>query len=163
MATYETELLARVVALQKEAMASINVRCDAVPYFFHVQEAFPYFTNRISANPVSDEGSEDLDVNRPLVIMRLIVGHITEGYKGQPESKLYEWGPLIKTYFQRRTNWLRTASGPYATRVDNLISARMIDSGGFRIFQDSGIGATTVGRELQLQCEFSESIEQVYY
>jgi hypothetical protein len=31
MATYETELLARVVALQKEAMTSINVRADAVP------------------------------------------------------------------------------------------------------------------------------------
>lgn len=162
MPTYETELLARVVALQKEAMDSISVRADAVPYFFHTQEAFPYFTNRIAANPVTDEGSEDLDVNRPLVIMRLIVGHITEGYRGQPQGKLYEWGPVIKTYFQARM-WLQTASGPYAERMDDLIAARVIDSGGFRQFQDSGVGAITVGREFQLQCQFTESIEQVYY
>jgi hypothetical protein len=162
MATYETELLARVVALQKEAMTSINVRADAVPFFFHTQEDFPYFTNRIAANAVTDEGSEDLDVNRPLIIMRLIVGHVTEGYRGQPEAKLYEWGPVVKSYFQARM-WLQTATGPYAERMDELKLARVIDNGGFRHFQDSGVAATQVGREIQLQCEVYESIEQVYY
>lgn len=163
MPSYETELLARVVALQLEAMASINVRADAKPHFFHAQESFPYFTNRIAANPIGDDGSEVEDLNRPLVIMRLVVGHITEGFKGEPEGKLYEWGPVIKTYIQRRSNWLQTATGPYAARMDNLQSARVIDAGGFRAFQDSGINAIQVGREIQLQCIFDEFIEQVYY
>lgn len=164
MATYETELLARVVALELEAMASIGVtKCDAVPYFFHTQEGFPYFTNRISANPIGDDGSEDLDLNRPLVIMRLIVGHVTEGYRGQPEGKLYEWGPVIKTYIQSRSNWLKTATTPYTTRMDGLQSARVIDSGGLRIFDNSGLGVNQVGREFQLQCVFDESIVQAYY
>ena len=163
MATYETELLKRVAALQLEAMASISVRADAKPYFFHTQESFPYFTNRIAANPIGDNGSEVEDLNNPLVIMRLVVGHLTEGYKGEPESKLYEWGPIVKTYIQRRTNWLQTATGPYAARMEGLQSARVIDAGGFRAFQDSGINAIQVGREIQLQCIFDEVIEQAYY
>ena len=163
MPSYESELLARCVALQLEAMASINVRADAKPYFFHVQERFPYFTNRIAANPIGDNGSEVEDLNNPLVIMRLVVAHITEGYKGEPESKLYEWGPIVKTYIQRRTNWLQTATGPYAARMEGLQSARVIDAGGFRQFQDSGIPAIQVGREIQLQCVFTEQIDQDYY
>lgn len=163
MPTYETELLARVAALEIEAMASIGVNADAKPYALHTQEAFPYFTNRISSNVIGDDGSEVEDFNRPLVVVRLVIGHVTEGYKGQPESKLYEWGPVIKTYIQQRTNWLKTATAPYTTRMDNLQSARIIDSGGFRIFDNSGIGVSQVGREFQLQCIFDEFIEQVYY
>lgn len=163
MATYETELLMRLVTLEKEAMASIGVTADAKPYALHVQEAFPYFTNRVAANPVSDDGSEDLDLNNPLVIIRLVIGHVTEGYKGQPEGKLYEWGPVIKTYLQRRSNWLQCATAPYNTRMDGLQSARVTDNGGYRIFDNSGLGVNQVGRELQVQCIFDESIEQVYY
>ena len=162
MATYETELLNRLVALEIEAMASIDVRADAKPYALHVQESFPYFTNRIQSNPVSDDGSEDLDLNNPLAVIRLVVGHVTEGYKGEPESKLYEWGPVVKTYIQRRM-WLQTATGVYSVRMDNLQSARVTDNGGFRIFDNSGLGVNQVGREFQVQCIFTESIEQVYY
>lgn len=162
MPTYETELLNRIVALEIEAMASIGVRVDAKPYALHAQEAFPYFTNRIFSNAIGDDGSETLDYNRPLVVMRLVIGHVTEGYKGQSESKLYEWGPVIKTYIQQRTNWLMTDTEPYTTRMDNLQSARIIDSGGFRIFDNSGIGVSQVGREFQLQCIFYEEITQIY-
>lgn len=163
MPTYETELLNRLVALEKEAMTSIGVSADAKPYALHVQESFPYFTNRIAANTVTDDGSEDTDLNNPLVIIRLVIGHATEGYKGQPEGKLYEWGPVVKTYLQQRANWLQTAAGPYATRMDNLQSARVTDNGGFRIFDNSGLGVNQVGRELQVQCIFTASIEQIYY
>lgn len=162
MPTYETELLNRVVALELEAMASINVRCDAKGFFYWTQESFPYFTNRIASNGVADDGSEVFDINRPLVIMRLIVGHITEGYKGEPESKLYEWGPIVKAYIQNRSDFLECANAPYNTRMDGLRYCKVIDNGGFRIFEDSGLGTKQVGRELQLQCEFVEVLEQVY-
>lgn len=161
MPTYETELLKRVAALQIAAMASINIRADAKPYFYHVQESFPYFTNRIVTNPIGDNGSQDEDLNNPLVIMRLIVAHVTEGFKGEPEGKLYEWGPIVKTYIQERSEWL-IATG-YPNRMDNLQSARITDAGGFRVFSDSGLSVNQVGRELQMQCIFDEHIEQVYY
>ena len=163
MASYETELLNRLCALEIEAMASIGVIAYAKPYALHTQETFPYFTHRITSNPVTDNGSEDLDLNNPLAIVRLVVCHVTEGYKGQPEDKLYEWGPVIKTYLQNRTNWLQTASGVYHARMNNLQSARVIDSGGFRIFENSGIAVNQVGREFQVQCIFDESVEQVYF
>lgn len=162
MPSYETELLNRVVALELEAMASVGIKADAKPYFFHTNEGFPYFTNRIASNLISDDLSEVEDINKPLVIMRLIVGHLTEGYKGQPESKLYEYGPLVKSYIQNRSDFLQCATAPYNTRMDGLRYCKIIDAGGFRIFEDSGIGARQVGRELQLQCEFDEFIEQVY-
>ncbi len=160
MPTYETELLARVAALEIEAMASIGVRADAKPYFIHVQESFPYFTNRIATNQVGDDGSQDEDLNNPLIIVRLIVGHLTEGYKGEPESKLYEWGPIVKTYINRR-QWLTSAA--YPLRMENLQMGRMIDAGGFRIFEDSGLGTKQVGREFQIQCIIPEYIVQIEY
>lgn len=160
--TYEQELLARVVALELEAMASLNVRADAVPYFFHVQESWPYFTHRIASNAVADDGSEDVDYNRPLVIMRLVVAHLTGGYRGEPEGRVYEWGPPVKSYIQARTNWLISAAFPVA--MAGLQSAHIIDNGGLRVFKD-GVSETIqqVGREFQLQCVFDEYVEQVYF
>src|SRR6185436_14029235 len=99
MPTYETELLERLCTLELEAMASIGVtKCDAKPYFIHAQDRFTYFTNRIASNPRGNDGSEDLDLNNPLVIIRFVVAHLTEGGRGQPESKLYEWGPVVSSY-----------------------------------------------------------------
>lgn len=161
MATYETELLNRLAALEIEAMASIGVVANAKPYALHTQEIFPYFTNRISQNPVTTDGREVLDYNRPLVIIRLVVAHATEGYRGQPEANLYEWGPVVKTYIQSRM-WLQSAA--YPLRMNNLSAeSRVTDNGGFRIFENSGLNVNQVGRELQVQCVFDESIEQVYY
>jgi hypothetical protein len=160
--SYMNELLARVVAIQKEAMASLTppVPVDSVPRFNHVQEAFPYFTNRIADTPVSDDGSQDEDVNSPILLMRLVVDHVTSGYRGEVEAKLYTWLPVIKTYFNERM-WLQSAA--YPLRMENLQSARVINSGGLRIFDNAGIAAVQVGAELQLQCIFPEFIEQVYY
>lgn len=162
MPTYEEDLLARVVAIQIEAMQAIGVKADAKPYFYHTQGDFPYFTNRIADNPVSDDGSEEYEYNNPVVIMRLVVGHITQGYKGEPEARLYRWGPHIKAYFDER-QWLTSAK--YPTRMDNLMArTRVLNTGGMRAFQNDGIEALQVGRELQLTCTILEGIiEQDVY
>lgn len=161
MPSYETELLNRMVALELEAMASINVRADAKPWFIHHQDSFPYFTNRIAANTRTNDGSEVFDSNNPLVIIRFVVAHLTEGVKGQPESKLYEWGPIVSTYIQERSNWLQSAV--YPDRMDDLTGATVTDNGGFRVFSDTGIGSLQVGREIAVQCIMSEFIERVGY
>jgi hypothetical protein len=159
--SYLNDLLARVVALEKEAMSSLSINADAVPYFNYAGSGFPYFTNRIADTPITNDGSEDIDLNNPLVIMRFVVGHATEGYKGEIEAKLYTYLPAIKTYIQQRSNWLQSAA--YPTRMDNLQSARISNAGGLRVFQNEGINSTQVGAELQLACIFDEVIEQVYY
>lgn len=158
--SYETELLQRVAAMQLEAMTSIGVKADAKPYFYHTQDDFPYFTNRIAANPRTDNGAEDFDFNTPTVVMRLVVGHLTEGYRGEVETRLYEWGPVVSTWFQEHM-WLTSAAFP--ERMDNLSITRLTDNGGLRAFQDSGIDATQVGREIQFTFTFDEYIEQDEY
>lgn len=163
MPTYMTELLDRCVALQKEAMASISVACDAKPYFFHWQEKGPYFTNRIPTMGIATDGSEVEDLNQPTVIMRLVIGHLTESYRGIPESKLYEWMPVVKTYFQQRM-WLQTATGPYAERMENLLPpSRIVNIGAIGPLNSAGINQIQVGCEFALSCTFYEHIEQVYY
>lgn len=159
--SYLNDLLDRVVALEKEAMASLSINADAVPYFNYPGSGFPYFTNRIADTPVTGDGSEDIDFNNPTVTMRFVVGHATEGYKGEIESTLYSYLPTIKTYIQRRSNWLQSVTFP--TRMDGLQSARIVNAGGLRIFQNEGINSTQIGAELQLVCIFDEYIEQVYY
>ncbi len=160
MATYLTELLDRTVAMQIEAMASIGKTVDAKPHFWHVQEAFPYFTNRIVDNPITDDGSQDEDLNQPVLVMRFIIAHITAGYKGEKERNLYEWLPVIKTWFNEH-QWLTSAA--YPLRMDNLQQARIVNNGGIRAFENVGIPVVQVGAELQLACIFPEYIEQYQY
>lgn len=160
MATYLTELIDRAVAMQIEAMASISVTVDAKPMFWHTQESFPYFTNRIADNPISDDGSQDEDLNQPILIMRFVVAHITAGYKGEKERNLYEWLPVIKTWFNEHM-WLTSVA--YPLRMNDLQSARIVNNGGIRAFENVGIPTVQVGSELQLACIFPEYIDQVQY
>jgi hypothetical protein len=160
MVSYLNELLDRVVAIQKEAMLSINIAADAWPYFYKTSESFPYFTNRIADVPITDDGSQDEDVNTPLVIMRLVVAHLTSGYKGEAERRLYEWMPVVKTTFNQR-QWL--TSNAYPVRMANLQEVRVINNGRFVQEKNDGIDATQVGVEIALRCVFVEYIEQDQY
>lgn len=154
-------LLNRVAALQKEALLSLTpaVTADAVPYFIHTQETFPYFTNRIGGDDIQYD-SEEFDRDTLVVTMRLVVGHITSGYVGEPESNLYTYIPALKTYFNER-EMLQSAA--YTTAMTGLIRARVTAHLGFRVFQNAGISAQQVGTEFTLTCEFDESIDQAYY
>ena len=156
------ELLLRVRDLEIEALAALTspVTCDAVEYFYHVQEDFPYWTNRISGIAVTGD-SEEFDFDTYEVTMRLIVGHITEGYVGDPESTLYLYIPHVKLFFNEREH-LQTTSGDYDTAMIGLWNARIGNSPGLRIFTDAGISAQQVGTEFVLTCEFEEEITQVF-
>jgi hypothetical protein len=160
MPSYLNELLARVVALQLEAMALLEVPADAWPHFLQPQDTFPYFVNRVANTPIEDDGSEVIDFNRPLVVMRLVIGHVTTGYIGEPEYRLYEWLPTIKTHFQQRT-WLQSTAYPAA--MEGLLWARVIDGGGMGMYNDGGVNTTQVGAQIQLSCNFGVSVEQDYY
>lgn len=153
-------LLTRVASIQVEALAALSpaVVADAKPYFFHEQESFPYFTNRIGGDEIGYD-SQDFDRDTLQVIMRLVVGHITEGYVGQPETNLYTYIPAVKLYFNDR-ELLQSAT--YTTALTGLIEARIISHTGFRIFQSSGLSAQQVGTEFVLQCLMDETIVQAY-
>lgn len=162
-----TELMSRVVALEKEAMATVlpaGQVCGAVPYFIYSQDTYPYFTNRDGAGTsVNDNGggdiSEELDHDTYTVIMRLIIGHVTEGYVGDLETTLHSYIPTVKTYFNSRGG-LQSATYPDA--LVGIRYARIINWTGLRVWQTAGINALQMGNEFTLHCELDEQIIQAY-
>lgn len=152
-----TELLARVVLLQKESLTALStpVTSDAVSYFFYTQESFPYWTNRPGA-VTFDDNSEEFDADTYTVIMRLVIGHMTSGYRGENEADLYAWIPEIKNYFNSRDS-LECAT-TYTGRMDGLLFAKVTACTGFRAFSQAGFEATQLGTEFTLTCQFTDTI-----
>jgi hypothetical protein len=153
------ELLARCVEVEKEAiLAAFSTQIDAIPFFVYQQESFPYFTHRIAGDEIGSEGNE-IDRDSYTVIIREVIGHITQGYMGEVETLLYEHIPVIKTAFNTNEG---LTSAVYPDDMEALIegdTARMLSHSGFRIFQDSGlIGVTQVGVDYVLTCLFHEDL-----
>lgn len=150
----------RIVELEIEALAALStpVAADAKPYFYHEQESFPYWTNRVG--PFSFEDNED-DFDEPTytVVMRLVVDHVTANYTGQNEAKLKLWIPQIVTYFHARP-WLGTDTNNRG--LNSLLDARFSGGTGFRVFQTVGIQALQVGCEFTMQLRFNETIDLAY-
>jgi hypothetical protein len=155
------ETLDRIVLIEKQALAALStpVTADAVPYFLHQQEAFPYWTNRIGPGAIVGD-SEDFDYDSHTLIARLVIGHATEGYVGQPENSLYTYITQFKTYMHAREGLQTDQTTP--TDLSDwqryLIRARIVSTTGFRIWQMSGISAQQVGAEFNILCEFEETI-----
>jgi len=154
-----TEVKARLVEIQIEVMTSLGEDCDAKAYFNHTQEDFPYWTNRIG--PITTESEiEDFEDDTYTFIMRLVIGHLTEGYDGEVEVNLDTWIPVIIKYFNER-EWLNTET-TYPDATQFLMLARITSCTGLRYFLSSGIADTQVGTEFTLTCEFTEDLTQAY-
>ena len=152
------DLLLRAAALEKEGLATLSVTCDAKAYFIHQQESFPYWTNRIADIAVEFD-SENIDTYTVDITARLIIGHRTEGYKGQPETQLYTYIPTMIGYFNAR-ELLQSAA--YPTEPLDLIQARVTAVSGLRIFETSGLSALQVGTEFTITCTVPVYLDQVY-
>lgn len=150
----------RMVELQIASLATLSITADAVPYFFHTQEAFPYWTNRVGTItiPYIGGGGEDLDTPTYTVISRLVIAHLTADYVGINEDKLKTWIPVIIRYFHARP-WLETAT--QTSGLDQLLFARITDCTGFRVFQSSGAGASQVGCEFTHRLDFEETVNLI--
>ena len=150
----------RMVALEIEALAALSptVVCDALPYFFHTQEAFPYWTNRIGPLQIEDQGE---DYDRPIynIISRLVIGHLTDDYDGQNEDKLKIWIPQIVTYFHQHPR-LQTAT--LNTGLSQIVEARITSATGLRVLQSAGISTLQIGCEFTHRLEFLELIDLTY-
>lgn len=159
------DALTRIIAIAKAALASMTpaVVADGVPYFYHSQEGYPYFTVRVSNMDSAGYGdnaiTQELDADVYTITLRLVIGHITEGYSGEPEDCLYDYIPVIKAYLNSRDQ-LQTAG--YTTELRYLIDARCTGAAGYRVFQNAGIAALQVGTEFTIVCQFNENIDQAY-
>lgn len=160
MVSWINDILLRLVAIEKEAtLTAVGKTVDAKPFFFFAGEAPPYWTNRLATNPIADDGSEVEDVLTPIFIARLVVGHVTSGMEGERETELYEILPVASKLINERELLQSTT---YPTRPLDAFRARCFDGGGFRIFDNSGIGTQQYGAELQIRIDRDELITQTY-
>ena len=145
----------RLAALEAEALVSIGVSADAVPFFYHQQERMPYWINRTGDVLVDGDG-EELDTYAATLIGRLYVAHVTDGVvRGEVEQLLDTWIPLIIQYVNER-ELLQSAA--YPTALDGLVRCRVTSCRGFTEFVSEG----KIGTEFTFVAEFEEPIEQVY-
>lgn len=152
------ELLNRAGAVAVAALASVE-ELETKPYFYHFQDSFPYMTWRVGPDEIDDEG-EEYDVDSYLIIGRLVVAHLMEGYTGEGEERLYTYIPLLKTAFNSNA-WLQTP-GTYASAMTHLIEARLGRHTGYKIFTDSGVKSIQIGCEFPITCRFEQLIEYQY-
>ena len=161
------DMMNRIVALEIEGMAALPtpVTCDAVPYFFHQQEGIPYWINRLGnytfANVGEDEWGEEIDAIVYPVTARLVIGHITQGYKGENDGNLQVYVPHMVEWFNEHEN-LRTATTGLTTSLDHLIRCRTEAGIAFGIFENRTTGVPQVGAEFTLEAYFNYEITQQY-
>jgi hypothetical protein len=158
-------MMNRYAQLEKEGMATLAtpVTCDAVPFFFHTQEGFPYWVNRMGTfelDRVADEWGEEIDTLIMETTARLVIGHLTADYKGIPDANLQLYVPHMIEYFNEHEN-LRTTT-TYTSSLDHLIRSRCTGGIGFAVFDNRAVGVQQVGAEFTLRAEFAYEIEQEY-
>lgn len=151
----------RMVALEKEGLLALStpVTCDAKPYWFHEQEAFPYWINRITdftLDVEADDWGEEIDTVPFVVQAGLIIGNRTSGYKGERDAELQLYVPHMMEWFNEHES-LRSATAPYTTDLDYLIRCRVTGGSAHVEFPTGQIGALFL-----LRAEFVNPIEQEY-
>jgi len=158
-----TALKARAVAIEKEAFLTLSTpkRIDAFAYYFATSEALPYTTHRIQGLPVDHaDDNQDEQFPNPRLIIRVVVGHLTDKYRGENDSIIDTYIALLLPYFGA-WRWFQSAAYPAA--LDGLIYSEVVDAGGFMVFDNRGFaGVAQVGFELTIACTFTESIIQAY-
>lgn len=154
--TYLTDIMKRVAAMEVEALATLSSNAGiAVRYWPYTQDHHPYMTNRLGAMTVSGGGtggglySEDNDEYLHTVLMRLVVGHLTEGYAGDIQDTTYDYIDAIEEYF-REHPMLNTDAGSYTTPPSYIGEARMTGHTGLVAFIQGNIGQTEIGVEFTL-------------
>jgi hypothetical protein len=158
MSSYLSDAMDRIVAMQKEALNTLTGgKVDAVTYWPYQQNDYPYFINRLGALSLDNEYGEDIDGYIHVVLMRLVVGHITEGYKGETPANMYDYIPAVQAFF-RNNPMLTSTANP--TAPDYLFyEARIISHTGFVVFSQGGIGQLQVGCEFTLQLPYLREID----
>ncbi len=143
------DLIKRVVAMEAEALGirALDALAD------HLDQT-PYMTNGLGEFTF-ESGPTDAAVYT--VRMRLIVGHVTEGYKGQPERILRQRIPVLHQFFRARpglTSALFPAPPAYLGSVGTLLTGGI----GTAFFQEPGL-PVQVGTEFSLRVPTLTSVE----
>lgn len=165
MSDYIADAANRAVAISKEAFAAAGVNFDAVPYWPYEQEAFPYLTVRHGAMTVNfTKYAEDIEENPEQLLLRLVIAHITEGYRGEIQASAYAWYGVMRDYWRERLPSLTTsgtAQGDYTSEPDYLdpdTGAFISAHTGLVVFTNSGLLTPQLGYEFTLNIPYMQSV-----
>jgi len=158
-------MMNRYARTEIEGMAALSspVTCDAVPFYFHAQEGFPYWINRMgnfTLDVEPDDWGEEMDTVVVETTARLVLGHLTADYKGINDANLQLWVAHMIEYFNEHEN-LRTTT-TYTSSLDHLIRSRCTGGIGFGVFENKAVGVQQMGAEFNLRAEFAFEIVQQY-
>ena len=158
MPSYRTELLNRLVAMEKEALDSWvstqfpgKAGIDAKPYLFHQQSFFPYIVHRVGTS-VPDPKDEDNSLRSYEVFIRIVMCNLTSGVNGENELWVNEMIPILEQYFIEHPMLTTDSTEPYTDEPLWLYSEAVIinDTSGIIPFEIGGIDAVQIGEELSL-------------
>lgn len=94
------DMMARLVAIEEEMVQS-----DAVPYPFHKQEGFPYWTNYMPNLALdraqNNYGEEAMDATATVMAV-LAIGNMTSGVPGEREAEYMKLAFFMARYFNAR-------------------------------------------------------------
>jgi hypothetical protein len=141
---YISDILNRLAEMEKEALfTATNGRVDAVPYFPYQQTGFPYFYNRLaSASYAQAQTGMDILSQVRQFNVRLVVAHLTEGYKGEAQAYVDEYLPMVIEHFcDPRYSMLQSTR--YPTEMMYLRDElRIVSDTGLLVFSNSGVENT---------------------
>lgn len=153
------EVLDRLLVIEEEAFPT----ADCIPYFFHFQDAFPYFTHRIGDLSL-EQLSSQYSVDSYTIIVRIVVAHLLEGYDGESEVKIANILPkLVRAFIGKR--WLRSDVYPEGMVGLSPNGIQLQQIRGLSVFDDGGFGSESqgirqVGTEVTLLIPFIDDIEE---
>jgi hypothetical protein len=164
MSDYLADAAARTLAIAQEALHTVTGGKVDAGYWPYQQDAFPYLTVRHAAMTVNPtKYAEDIESEPEQLLLRLVVGHFTEGYAGETQAKAFSYYSAIRDYFRARKTFTTagTTYGDYTDEPDYLepdtedwISAHT----GLVIFSNSGVLTPQLAYEFTLNIPYLQSV-----
>jgi hypothetical protein len=155
------EAMNRLSAMVKEAVASEYTDVDVRFWPYQQEGPFPYFTKRLGGMTRDpSERSEEIDLYTYTILLRMVVGHITEGYTGEIQDNTHVLIGLIEDYL-RQHPMMSTDAGTFAEDggPDYLQIQMILESHtGVVVFANSGIGAMEIGCEFTLRLPYLRGV-----
>ncbi len=152
---YLDTAMTRVVEMEKLAVTETK---ESFPYPWAIYDNFPYWVNYVNLIQPEEKGTAQ-ERQLYVVKMRIVIGHMTQGYDGTLQRELWKWIPQTLNYFKMRKQLQYLPGQGGVTYLDDL-GCQITLSRGFAIFQDSP--GPHIGSEFDLRVPFKFQIDQAF-